>query len=111
MNELPKRREIPGVKSAELLQISKKCEPPCIADQVPVVWDYGKDLLKMIKVDMKADDVLKLPQRSAHWAVANPTSEEEDEYGFIIEWHYIDCDVVLHWRDGCYRVKEVRQHD
>ena len=65
-------------------------------------------MTRLIRVGMKADTVLKLPERSAQWAVASPTSEEKDDYGFIIEWHYADCDVVLHWRDGCYRVKEVR---
>ena len=41
MKELPKR-EVPGPKSAELLEISRKYEPPCMADQVPVVWDHGE---------------------------------------------------------------------
>lgn len=36
------KRKIPGPKSAELLQISSKYEPPCIADQVPVVWDHAE---------------------------------------------------------------------
>ena len=36
------KREVPGPKSAELLAISKKYEPPCMADQVPVVWDHGE---------------------------------------------------------------------
>jgi hypothetical protein len=63
-----------------------------------------------VRPGMKADEVLKMNGRSAQWAVANPTSEEQDEFGFIIEWHYADCDVVLHWRDGCYRVREVREN-
>lgn len=41
MKELKKRR-IPGPKSAELLELSKQYEPPCMADQVPVVWDHGE---------------------------------------------------------------------
>jgi len=41
MNKPPKRK-IPGPKSAELLQISQTFEPPCIADQVPVVWDHAE---------------------------------------------------------------------
>ena len=41
MKTLPKRK-IPGPKSAKLLQISRTCEPPCIADQVPVVWDHAE---------------------------------------------------------------------
>ena len=41
MKELPKR-EVPGPKSAALLEISRKYEPPCMADQVPVVWDHGE---------------------------------------------------------------------
>lgn len=36
------KRKIPGPESAELLQISSKYEPPCIADQVPVVWDHAE---------------------------------------------------------------------
>ncbi|MCD4769214.1 MAG: aspartate aminotransferase family protein [Bacteroidales bacterium] len=36
------KRKIPGPKSAELLKISEKYEPPCMADQVPVVWDHGE---------------------------------------------------------------------
>jgi len=36
------KRAIPGPRSAELLKISKKYEPPCMADQVPVVWDHGQ---------------------------------------------------------------------
>ena len=35
-------RQVPGPKSAELLDISSQTEPPCIADQVPVVWDHGE---------------------------------------------------------------------
>lgn len=40
LKHLPKRT-IPGTKSAELLKLSKNYEPPCMADQVPVVWDHG----------------------------------------------------------------------
>lgn len=40
-NKLPKRT-IPGPKSARLLEISEKSEPPCMADQVPVVWETGE---------------------------------------------------------------------
>jgi 4-aminobutyrate aminotransferase-like enzyme len=38
MKKLPKR-EVPGPKSAEYLELSRAYEPPCAADQVPVVWD------------------------------------------------------------------------
>lgn len=34
-------RAVPGPKSAEILQKSKQCEPPCAADQTPIVWDHG----------------------------------------------------------------------
>lgn len=40
--KLPAKRKIPGPRSASYLQISNDCEPPCIADQVPVVWDHGQ---------------------------------------------------------------------
>lgn len=35
-------RAIPGPKSAELLEKAKNCEPPCSADQTPIVWDHGQ---------------------------------------------------------------------
>ncbi len=35
-------RSIPGPKSAEIIQISSQCEPPCAADQTPIVWDHGQ---------------------------------------------------------------------
>lgn len=35
-------RSIPGPKSAEIIQESMQCEPPCSADQTPIVWDHGK---------------------------------------------------------------------
>jgi 4-aminobutyrate aminotransferase len=38
------KRQIPGPKSVELLATSNKFEPPCMADQVPVVWDRGEDV-------------------------------------------------------------------
>ncbi|GMR09851.1 MAG: 4-aminobutyrate--2-oxoglutarate transaminase [Anaerolineae bacterium] len=40
--KLPPKRQVPGPKSAELLQISRGCEPPCVSDQVPVVWDHAE---------------------------------------------------------------------
>ncbi len=39
--DLPVKRKVPGPKSASYLEISRECEPPCIADQVPVVWDHA----------------------------------------------------------------------
>ena len=41
MREL-RERQIPGPKSAELLALARTCEPPCAADQVPVVWDHAE---------------------------------------------------------------------
>ncbi|NMB89817.1 MAG: aminotransferase class III-fold pyridoxal phosphate-dependent enzyme, partial [Chloroflexi bacterium] len=41
MNSLPWRK-IPGPKSAEILAVSRSCEPPCAADQTPIVWDHGE---------------------------------------------------------------------
>ena len=37
-----RERDVPGPKSAELLALSKQYEPPCMADQVPVIWDHGE---------------------------------------------------------------------
>ena len=39
--DLPLKRTVPGPKSASFLEISREFEPPCIADQVPVVWDHA----------------------------------------------------------------------
>jgi 4-aminobutyrate aminotransferase len=36
------QREIPGPRSAELLAISAASEPPCAADQLPIVWDHAE---------------------------------------------------------------------
>lgn len=38
------KRQVPGPKSAELLAISKRFEPPCMADQLPIVWDHAEDV-------------------------------------------------------------------
>jgi 4-aminobutyrate aminotransferase len=35
-------RNIPGPKSAEVIQVSRQCEPPCAIDQTPIVWDHGE---------------------------------------------------------------------
>ncbi len=37
-----KKRQVPGSKSAEFLELSRTYEPPCAADQVPVVWDHAE---------------------------------------------------------------------
>ncbi|MEW6753904.1 MAG: aspartate aminotransferase family protein [Candidatus Latescibacterota bacterium] len=37
-----REREVPGPRSQELLALSRQYEPPCMADQVPVVWDHGE---------------------------------------------------------------------
>ncbi len=42
MKDVLEKRNIPGPKSEELLQISRTYEPPCMADQVPVVWDHAE---------------------------------------------------------------------
>jgi len=44
VNNNIKKHKIPGPKSAEFLKISKDYEPPCMADQVPVVWDHGEGI-------------------------------------------------------------------
>lgn len=35
---------VPGPKPAELLALSRQHEPPCMADQVPLVWDHAEDV-------------------------------------------------------------------
>ncbi|RPI87555.1 MAG: aspartate aminotransferase family protein [Chloroflexi bacterium] len=41
MTKLP-YRTIPGPKSQEYLKTAAACEPPCAADQTPIVWDHGQ---------------------------------------------------------------------
>jgi hypothetical protein len=60
-----------------------------------------------VRVGMPADDVLKMRGRSSEYAIAVPTEVDKDEMGYVVAWHYFDCDVLLHWRNGCYRVREV----
>jgi 4-aminobutyrate aminotransferase len=36
------KRDIPGKKSEQIIQISRAYEPPGMADQVPIVWDHGE---------------------------------------------------------------------
>jgi 4-aminobutyrate aminotransferase len=38
------KHPVPGPKSAELLALSRQHEPPCMADQVPLVWDHAEDV-------------------------------------------------------------------
>lgn len=63
----------------------------------------------IIRKGMSADNVLKLRGRSAEWQTVPPTMEGKDDNGFIVGWHYLDCDVILSRWNGCYRVKEVKE--
>lgn len=60
-----------------------------------------------VRVGMPADDVLKMRGRSVEYAIAAPTEVDKEEEGYVVAWHYFDCDVILHRRNGCYRVREV----
>jgi 4-aminobutyrate aminotransferase len=44
MKNVLTKRKIPGQKSEELIQISRAYEPPCMADQLPVVWDHAEGI-------------------------------------------------------------------
>jgi len=57
--------------------------------------------------DMLMDNVLRLTGRSAEFIVTTPTLIEKEEDGFVFAWHYMDCDVIFHYREGAYRVKEI----
>lgn len=56
-----------------------------------------------IREGMLADNLLKLHGRDAEYATMAPTAEGEDAV-----WHYTDCEVLLRYWDGAWRVKEVR---
>jgi hypothetical protein len=60
-----------------------------------------------VNIGMKADEVLKMKGRGKADAIAMPTILNDDAEGKVVAWHYVDCDVLLHWRLGCYRVREV----
>ena len=60
---------------------------------------------------MMADELLEIPGREAKRAVRQPTRIGQDDNGLIVLWHYEDCDVVLRWWDGCYRVYAVHPRD
>ena len=61
----------------------------------------------LIRPGIRADEMLKMRGRSAQWAVQTPTLLGTDEERMVIAWHYVDCDVILHYRNNCYRVREV----
>jgi len=42
MKNVLEKRNIPGKKSEQLIKKSRIYEPPCMADQLPVVWDHGE---------------------------------------------------------------------
>jgi 4-aminobutyrate aminotransferase-like enzyme len=42
MNINLKKRDIPGKESQRLLDIASHMEPPCSADQLPIIWKKGK---------------------------------------------------------------------
>ena len=54
-----------------------------------------------------ADNVLKLRGRSVEFVIAPPTELDRDGQGYVVAWHYEDCDVILHYRQNAYRVREV----
>lgn len=68
----------------------------------------SRDAASPVRIGMKADEVLKLRGRSKQFATKMPTFEGKDEQGWpMAGWHYQDCMVILHKRQGCMRVKEV----
>jgi hypothetical protein len=60
---------------------------------------------------MEANMVLRIPGRTREFAVAEPTYVGNDGTGMVWAWHYMDCDLILHYRDGAYRVREVLVRD
>ena len=60
--------------------------------------------LLAIREGMTADNLLKIHGRDAEYAVDLPTPE-----GDYCVWHYVDCDVVMAYYDGAWRVKEIRR--
>lgn len=60
------------------------------------------------RIGIRADDLLKMKGRSKDDAIAMPTPVGKDENGYVVAWHYKDCDVILHRKLGHYRVREVK---
>ncbi len=42
MKKILKKRAIPGPESKKLLKKAARVEPPCSADQLPIVWDHAE---------------------------------------------------------------------
>lgn len=61
----------------------------------------------MICPGMPADDLLKMKGRTGD-LIEKIEVVGEDDQGFIVEWTYADCVVVMHRRLNRYRVREVR---
>jgi hypothetical protein len=64
-----------------------------------------------LRVGLPADDVLKTTGYSALDAVARPTKLGQEPYGLLVRWHYAECDIDFHFRDGCYRISAVHSKE
>ena len=53
-----------------------------------------------VRVGMPADEVLKMRGRSSEFAIAAPTEVDKDEEGYVVAWHYFDCDASLILEDN-----------
>ena len=62
----------------------------------------------LLRIDMSADEVLRLPGRSMEHASADPKVTGQDANGLVVEWRYPDCVVELRHDGNRYRVTEVK---
>jgi hypothetical protein len=60
-----------------------------------------------LRVGLPADDVLKTPGYSRLDALSRPTLTGQDDHGLLATWHYAECDIDFHYRDGCYRIAAI----
>ena len=64
--------------------------------------------MSLPEVGARADYVLRMEGRSEDRIVANPKVVGRDDCGLVVEWQYPDCTLTLSYRDGQYRVAEVK---
>ena len=61
-----------------------------------------------MRTGMPVDELLKMKGRSVKDATLPPTNLGRDDEGFIVAYHYEDCDVLVRRWNNMYRVDRVK---
>src|SRR3989442_3226980 len=88
------KTEIPGPRSREFLEISARCEPRSMSEQVPVVWDHAEgavvtDVDGNVFIDFTSGVLVtnighSHPEHSA--AIAEQAGLLMNSYDFVTPW-------------------------